>query len=174
MSILTDYKHGFDAKPNQLRLTLLKAPIWPDPGCDRGLQIFSYAIYPHAHSWQQTKTVQAARNFNLPVRAVLPQISLPERSPWSPGSPNAISWLDLGDNSFVLTALKQAEDSGHHYILRGYESAGVYGDLLVGGNLPVDMIVPVDLLEQAQSAEWEALGAWQVKSLEIAYCQAKL
>jgi alpha-mannosidase len=174
VSILTDYKHGFDAKSNQLRLTLLKAPIWPDPGCDRGLQTFSYAIYPHAHSWQQAKTVQAARNFNLPIRAVLPELSLPEHSPGSPDSPNAISWLDLGDTSFVLTALKQAEDSDHQYILRGYESVGVHSNLIVGGNLPVEVIVSVDLLEQAQSAERQALAPWQVKSLEIAYRQAKL
>lgn len=31
VSILTDYKHGFDATPNQLRLTLLKAPSGPTP-----------------------------------------------------------------------------------------------------------------------------------------------
>ncbi|MBW4485915.1 MAG: alpha-mannosidase [Tildeniella torsiva UHER 1998/13D] len=168
VSILTDYKHGFDATPSQLRLTLLKAPVWPDPGCDRGLQTFSYAIYPHIQSWQQAKTVQAARNFNLPIRAVLPKMSLSEHSPISSDSPTAKSWLDFGDTSFVLAALKQAEDSDHQYILRGYESAGIQSDLAIGGSLPVEVIVSVNLLEQARSAEWESLAPWQVRSLELA------
>ncbi|MEO0542152.1 MAG: glycoside hydrolase family 38 C-terminal domain-containing protein, partial [Cyanobacteria bacterium P01_A01_bin.105] len=53
LSVLTDGKHGFDAKPNQLRLTLLKAPLWPDPSADRGQHRFTYALYPHSGSWQQ-------------------------------------------------------------------------------------------------------------------------
>ncbi|MBE9139970.1 alpha-mannosidase, partial [Nodosilinea sp. LEGE 07088] len=173
VSILTDYKHGFDATPNQLRLTLLKAPLWPDPGCDRGLQSFSYAIYPHGQGWQQAKTVQAARNFNLPIRAVLSKMFLSEHSPGLPDSPTAISWLDLGDTSFVLAALKQSEDSDHQYILRGYESVGIQGDLTIGGHLPMEVIVSVNLLEQVQSAEWEALTPWQIKGLKIACRQAK-
>ncbi|PSN10581.1 alpha-mannosidase, partial [filamentous cyanobacterium CCT1] len=163
VSILTDYKHGFDATPNQPRLTLLKAPIWPDPGCDRGLQTFSYAIYPHAQGWQQAKTVQTARSFSLPIQAC-PAISTDTPS----SGPTSASWLDLGNNSLVLAALKQSEDREDQYILRAYESTGTSSPLTLGGTLPVDTLGPVDLLEQPQDTTPPAMVApWQVISLAL-------
>ncbi|WP_035986735.1 alpha-mannosidase [Leptolyngbya sp. KIOST-1] len=163
VSLLTDYKHGFDATPSQLRLTLLKAPVWPDPGCDRGLQTFSYAIYPHAQGWPQAKTVQAARSFNIPIQACL------AGSTATPSSgPTAASWLNLGDSSLVLAALKQSEDRDDRYILRLYESNGTSASLSLGGILPVHMLGPVDLLEQHQDNPLPAMVTpWQVVSLAL-------
>ncbi|MBE9158640.1 alpha-mannosidase [Nodosilinea sp. LEGE 06152] len=164
VSILTDYKHGFDATPNQLRLTLLKAPIWPDPGCDRGLQTFGYAIYPHAQGWQQAKTVQVARRFNLPIQACL---DCPTAS--STTSPTSASWLNFDDASLVLSAFKQAEDRADQYILRAYESTGTSSPLTLGGTLPVDILSSVDLLEQPKGTTPPAIAApWQVISLALA------
>ncbi|MGB5974404.1 MAG: glycoside hydrolase family 38 C-terminal domain-containing protein, partial [Nodosilinea sp.] len=159
-SLLTDYKHGFDVAPNQLRLTLLKAPIWPDPGCDRGLQRFSYGLYPHAHGWQQAKTVQKAQNFSLPLRSCLSTAIAP------PQGPASASFLDLGDTTLVLSAFKRSEDQEHQYVLRGYESTGVSSPLTLGGTLPVRSIGRVNLLEQPQAADVpETINPWQVVSL---------
>ncbi len=147
VSILTDYKHGFDATPNQLRLTLLKAPLWPDPGADRGRQTFTYAIYPHAQGWQAAKTVQMARNFNLPLQPW----RLSAHPPQPLGSPafESVSWLDLGNSSLVLSAFKLAEDCDHQFILRAYESAGDAPTLQVNSPLPLAMVNTVNLLEHA-------------------------
>ena len=171
MSLLTDYKHGFDATPNQLRLTLLKAPLWPDPGSDRGLQSFCYGIYPHAQGWQQAHTVQAARNFNLPIQAcpVSPAAGSPSSSE---SEPAAASFLDLGETTLVMSAFKQAEDGENQYILRGYESTGASASLTVGGTLPVTITGLTDMLEQPQPEARLDSGAvvlrpWQIVSLAI-------
>ncbi|HEY9661205.1 MAG TPA: glycoside hydrolase family 38 C-terminal domain-containing protein, partial [Allocoleopsis sp.] len=59
VSLLSDYKHGYDAQPNQLRLTLLRSSVWPDPGADRGKRhTFTYALYPHQGNWQAAQTVR--------------------------------------------------------------------------------------------------------------------
>ncbi|NET47843.1 MAG: alpha-mannosidase, partial [Merismopedia sp. SIO2A8] len=50
VSILSDYKHGYSATSSELRLTLLRGPIWPDPNADQGHHRFCYGIYPHAGS----------------------------------------------------------------------------------------------------------------------------
>ena len=171
VSLLTDYKHGFDATPNQLRLTLLKAPLWPDPGSDRGLQSFCYGIYPHAQGWQQAHTVQAARNFNLPIQAcpVSPAAGSPSSSE---SEPAAASFLDLGETTLVMSAFKQAEDGENQYILRGYESTGASASLTVGGTLPVTITGLTDMLEQPQPEARLDSGAvvlrpWQIVSLAI-------
>ncbi|PZV06652.1 MAG: alpha-mannosidase, partial [Leptolyngbya sp.] len=163
VSILTDYKHGFDARPNQLRLTLLKAPVWPDPGCDRGLQTFSYAIYPHAHSWQQAKTVRAARNFNLPIRPCLMSFSASSES-----NQSSASFLNLGDTGFVLSAFKQAEGSAEQYILRGYESTGLKTSLKLQGSMPMEVTEQVNLLEAPCGTQgWHEVDPWQIVSLAV-------
>ncbi|WOD41642.1 alpha-mannosidase [Nodosilinea sp. E11] len=163
VSILTDYKHGFDATPTQLRLTLLKAPIWPDPGCDRGLQTFSYAIYPHTQGWQQAKTVAAARNFNLPLLSWVIQ-----PPPGAKNSLPAASFLDLGETTWVLSAFKQAESSDQHYILRGYESSGTETSLTLQGAMPMTVMGAVNLLEQpGEAQEWSTVAPWQIVSLAL-------
>ncbi|MBD2426930.1 alpha-mannosidase [Phormidium sp. FACHB-1136] len=191
VSILTDYKHGFDATPNQLRLTLLKASLWPDPTADRGWQTFTYAIYPHVGSWQEAKTVQQARNLNLPVRPWVQGGDLSTVEPsdrrCSEGQSLADtgSFLAFGETTWVLSAFKLAEDSDP-FILRGYESAGVAGTLGLGGQLGLTASAMVTLLEQPMptsgsgenAAEPEpgqiAISPWQVVSQEIRLKDVKL
>ena len=36
VALLNDCKYGYDVRGNVLRLSLLRAPTWPDPECDRG------------------------------------------------------------------------------------------------------------------------------------------
>ncbi|MBC6479446.1 MAG: hypothetical protein GDA56_18395 [Hormoscilla sp. GM7CHS1pb] len=50
--MLNDCKYGYDALRDCLRLTLLQGGTWPDPEADRGSREFTYALYPHAGSWQ--------------------------------------------------------------------------------------------------------------------------
>jgi alpha-mannosidase len=173
VSILTDYKHGFDATPNQLRLTLLKAPLWPDLGADRGVQTFTYAIYPHAGGWQAAKTVQMARNLNLPIQPCL--------LPPNPASQTSVqatataSYLDLGNTTLVLSAFKLAEDRENTFILRGYESTGESGTMAFNSSLPIRIAELVDGLERSTLKLPDSQGLstnlpitpWQVISLAI-------
>lgn len=188
VSILTDYKHGFDATPNQLRLTLLKAPLWPDPTADRGRQRFTYAIYPHAGSWQTAKTVQQARNLNIPVQPYVqqpdrplpnPNWKTPDNSPTNPrgevSSPTDTgSFLNFGETTWVLSAFKLAEDSNQQFVLRGYESGGEAGHLCISDSLGLSTRAAVNLLEQATHEGNHSIAAgteklkiapWQVTSL---------
>ncbi len=52
-SLLNDSKYGYDAKDNVLRLSLLRAPEWPDPNADQGHHEFTYSLYPHAGTWRE-------------------------------------------------------------------------------------------------------------------------
>ena len=56
VTILNDCKDGWDYKAGPgggvLRLSLLKAPIYPDSTADRGRHHFRLAVYPHAGDWR--------------------------------------------------------------------------------------------------------------------------
>jgi alpha-mannosidase len=167
LSLLTDCKHGFDSTPRQLRLTLLKSPLWPDPQADRGFQQFTYALYPHRGSWQQAATVQWARNLSMPLGWRSPQVTP------TAGAPDRHSFLDLGDNSLVLAALKRSQDHPQRFILRLYESAG--DRCFCHPSLPSGWRCtgPVDLLETGleqvtgPAPDQVVVDPWQVLSLAL-------
>ncbi len=116
VSILNDSKYGYDALGNTLRLTLLRSPTWPDPDADRGIQHFSYAIYPHAGTWRQADTVRRGYEFNDPLTAT--QVFAHNGT-----LPPTHSFAALDEKNVVLTAVKKAEDADA-LIFRMYESTG--------------------------------------------------
>lgn len=160
LSVLTDYKHGVDVKPNQLRLTLLKAPLWPDPQADRGRHHFTYALYPHGGDWRAGRTPQQAIALTTPLRPVVGAAA---------GSPKAAtlvfqgSLIDLDGDGVHLAAVKLAEDSTD-YILRFWE---LYGN---GAPLNLKPLNPesVDLLERAIAQPFpHRLAPWQVATVKV-------
>jgi alpha-mannosidase len=112
LSILNDCKYGYDAKPSQLRLTLLRSPTWPDPNSDRGSHEFTYQLVPHQGDWKEADIIQQAHFLNNPVQ-VYPSIS----------TAVSRSFLSTASNKTILSAFKKAED-GKSWIIRLYESLG--------------------------------------------------
>ncbi len=152
LSILTDGKHGFDARPNQLRLTLLKAPLWPDPEADRGVHRFTYALFPHAGSWQQAKTVEYARALNVPLRVCEGEGARNlETSAQKKGQSGAESGGSRGSflkvKNAVLAALKPAED-GDGVILRCYDATGEGISPEFESSLGLELGAELDVLER--------------------------
>ena len=125
VSLLNDCKYGYDSKPNQLNLTLLRGASWPDPEADKGHHKFTYAIYPHAGNWQAAQTVRHGYQLNTPFQV----IQLPATSNSKPGTlPEAGSFLQLPANNLVITAFKQSEGNPQQWILRCYESHGLVAE----------------------------------------------
>ncbi len=71
LSLLNQTKYGYDAVGNVLRLTLLRAPTWPDPEADQGHHHFHYALYPHAGTWKDALTVRHGWEYDYPLTAVV-------------------------------------------------------------------------------------------------------
>ncbi len=116
LSVLNRDKYGYDAQGNVLRLTLLRAPTWPDPDADQGHHQFHYALYPHAGTWKDALTVRHGWEYDYPLRAVVTTAH--------PGSlPPEHSFASVSPENVVLTAVKKAEDA-NGLIFRVYEWAG--------------------------------------------------
>ena len=104
LSILNDSKYAYDAVGNTLRLTLLRAPTWPDPVADQGPQHFTYAIYPHAGSWKQAQTVRRGYELNDPLTAQ-------QVFPHTGTLPAEHSFAAIDNPNVTLTAIKKSEDA---------------------------------------------------------------
>jgi alpha-mannosidase len=122
-SLINESKYGYDAAGHTLRISLLRSPTDPDPNADRGHHHFSYALYPHAGDWKQALTVRRGYEYNYKLQAL--QIGTHAGS-----LPSRHSFVTLGAQNVVLTALKKAED-GDALIFRFYEWAGKEGEVRV-------------------------------------------
>ena len=175
LSILTDYKHGFDAQPDQLRLTLLKAPLWPDPQADRGWHRFTYALYPHGGDWRKAQTPHQAIAFNSQFSIVVGEKvgdpaaiagnAVDELDANAPAIASQGTFLDMDTAGMHLAALKLAEDADDQYILRLWELYG-RSATLTAASLTFER---TDLLEAplADVQNPHHLDPWQIATLKV-------
>ena len=164
VSLLNDCKYGCDARCDRLRLSLLRGSTWPDPQADLGRHEFTYALYPHARSWQQAETVRLGYAIDVP-----PQVCLLSADfvPQHPDLPARVSFLDLGDRNLILTALKRSEKDSEKWIARCYECHGEKAILNLNSDIGLQAGAFVDLLEDLEpnSATTEGtISSWTIAS----------
>ncbi|NJO27604.1 MAG: alpha-mannosidase [Richelia sp. SL_2_1] len=170
VSLLNDCKYGYDAQPNQLRLSLLRSPEWPNPQADKGHHEFSYGLYPHAGSWEKAQTVKRGYEFNQPLKVVLCEKKLNSQA--STASPNKTlkdkaSFIDISAQNLVLMAFKQTEDNPQQWILRCYESHGETAEFQLTSDIGLTVTESVDLLERPLPTSEFAIEPWKIASFKV-------
>ncbi|MBD1910374.1 MULTISPECIES: alpha-mannosidase [unclassified Leptolyngbya] len=179
VSLLTGYKHGVDVKPGQMRLSLLRSPLFPNPIADRGHHQFTYAIAPHSGSWQTAQIVQRAYELNQPMVAFVEK----NTPAVSPTLPSIHTLLKLPGENLILSALKLSEEHSNRWILRCYECLGEVGAGLeaqwaiptgtadVSNPQPLTL-EPITLLETSDETpdtqSTISLRPWQVQTFQFA------
>jgi len=154
VSLLNNCKYGYDAQPNQLRLTLLRAATWPDPESDRGIHNFTYAIYPHKSSWQTAKTVQKGYELNTPLKAITWEIDR-QASQINHSLSSNSQLLKLSSENLILMALKMTENS--ELSMRCYEAIGKSCKLNIESDLNLRLTNLVDCLENTVHHKTKAM-----------------
>ncbi|EAZ92603.1 alpha-mannosidase [Crocosphaera chwakensis] len=162
VSLLNDCKYGYDSQSDRLRLTLLKSPRWPDPTCDIGYHEFTYAIYPHQGSWQEAKTVQKARELNIPLQAIIPNNKINNQGILPP----IFSGLNVKSDNLIVSAFKPAEAVNNNYILRCYECEGKSANLEIASDLNLRLGPAVNLLEEKTNDD-NQIQPWKIMTFEI-------
>lgn len=171
-SLLNDSKYGYDAVGNLLRLSLLRSPTYPDPNADQGTQRFTYALYPHAGSWQQAMTMRKGYEFNYGLTAM-------QTTGHVGALKTAQSFVSVDGGNVVLTAMKKAEQS-NDLILRLFEWQGKAATVrITAPGKPVSA-------EEVGMMEQEGLGAlplsggkisldikpYQIRTIRVHYADA--
>jgi alpha-mannosidase len=174
VSILNDSKYGYDALGNTLRLTLLRSPTWPDPDADRGLQHFTYEIYPHTGPWQSAETVHRGYELNTPLTAQ-------QVFPHTGSLPPMHSFASIDEPNIILSAMKKAEDA-HALIVRMYDSNGKGAEAhlhvppgalyAVETNLMETPIPNAPHLAVTGDTITLPIHPWEIRTLEIVYPEA--
>jgi alpha-mannosidase len=139
VALLNDCKYGHDIQGNVMRLSLLRAPVSPDPVADRGSHRFTYSLFPHAGDFQSAGVLEQAYALNVPLilRAEKPH----------PGPlPARHSFFQVDSPGAIIEAVKVSEE-GDAIIVRLYEAHGGRGQVTLTTTLPVKRAAFADLLE---------------------------
>ena len=155
IALLNDGKYGHDVLGNDLGISLLRSPVFPDLLADEGYQSFTYALLPHPGDWLTGGVLAEAEDLNQPLSAMTAPVAQDRQ--WQ-----AIS----GTGPLAMSGLKPAED-GTGLILRLYEPAG--------GRATPDLTLPqgwsvageVNLLEEPQPTAAPTFTPFQIRSLHL-------
>ncbi|MFI2076557.1 alpha-mannosidase [Streptomyces triculaminicus] len=146
VALVNDSTYGYDVSrtvregehagtTTTLRLSLLRAPRFPDPRTDQGTHRFRYALVPGA---TVADAVQEGYRVNLPERRV-------------PGSSGVEPLVAVGNEAVVVSAVKLADDGGGDVVVRLYESLGGRAVTRLTAAFPVAEASVCDLLERPVS-----------------------
>jgi alpha-mannosidase len=164
VSLLNDCKYGYDAQPDQLRLTLLRAATWPDPKSDRGIHHFSYGIYPHQCGWQEAHTVRKGYEFNTALQAiVLDPSRVRQRNPRQLSPRKEL--LNLGADNLVLMALQLSERQD--LSLRCYEALGIEAQIEVRSDLNIELGTVIDCLGEKQAEPARIIKPHKIMTYQV-------
>lgn len=122
-AVLNDCKYGVSVNDGVIGLSLLRAPVYPDPEADQGHHQFVYAYRPWNGPLETSGVQEAADALNDPLIAV-------------PGVCEPLRILEVDCPSVVVESVKLAEDGSGDMILRLFESMGGSRKTLCRSRLP--------------------------------------
>jgi alpha-mannosidase len=176
VAILNNGRHGYDAKDDLIRLSVIRGPIAPDPRADEGSHTFGYSIYPHRGGWREGKVQIQALSFNSPLIALQEPSHASPQEQWagkSGGLPEVHSFIKTESDHVVLYAMKQTEGFyDADPVLRFFETEGREGDVSVQFPIAV-RAVETNLLEETIASVGEGnvihfhMKPWEIKTLRL-------
>ncbi|WP_030839932.1 alpha-mannosidase [Streptomyces sp. NRRL F-4474] len=141
VALLNDSTYGHDVtrdvradggQTTTVRLSLLRAPRYPDPETDQGAHSLRFSLAPGAGIGD---AVREGHALNLPERTVH-------------GAGPVAPLLAVDEDAVVVEAVKLAEDRGGDVIVRLYESRGGRATATLTAGFPIAEAVESDLLER--------------------------
>lgn len=142
LSVINDCKYGYDINADVIRITLMRAPVLPDPTADMGISEFRYGVYAHENSWNGSDTVKEAFAENVPMSAYFVENGN--------GKSSEFSYITLSDDKIMIDAVKKARD-GNGIIIRMYETNSHSAEVNI--NLPFNSFkaYECDMMEENNS-----------------------
>ena len=154
VSLMNDCKYGYSARGHVLGMSLIKCGIYPDYAADQGSHDFTYALYPHKGSWQESGVQKSAWRLNNPLWTVAGAVD----------TENAFCKADTGH--VAIDCVKKAEDS-EDLIVRFHEYEGMRGPVTLHFAFPVASWQETDLMENPEGEEHNGELKVTVRPYEI-------
>ncbi|MFM7069129.1 MAG: alpha-mannosidase, partial [Actinomycetes bacterium] len=157
VSVLNDCKYGYDAQRTRsthpdgstqpsttIRLSLLKAAIWPDPQQDQGAHEFTYALLVGDGRLDDGVVVAEGYRLNQPPRLV----QVPTLDPAPDGAEISGPIVSCDTPTVIVEAVKPADDGSGDIVVRCYEATGGRSSATLVVGVPVSEMQRTDARER--------------------------
>ncbi|MEA2292335.1 MAG: alpha-mannosidase, partial [Solirubrobacteraceae bacterium] len=136
VAVANDSTYGHDIRragsTTTVRLSLLRAPLFPDPDADQGEHRFTVSLRAGSSIGD---AVAEGYRLNLPLREVR-------------GGAGVTPLVTVDDPAVVVESVKLAEDRGGDVVVRLYEALGTRATARVTADFPHTAVMETDLLER--------------------------
>ena len=149
LALLNDGKYGQIVDGSTIDLGLLRSPVFPDPGADRGRNEFTYALVVHDGGFPNTTVFSEADRLN--------------RAPFQwqgKRAPAARLPITLESEHITVEALKRAED-GNGWIVRLCNRSGRAAIAALRAEIPL-RLTPCNGLEDAIGSGASPQSGWEI------------
>ncbi|MBB5069655.1 alpha-mannosidase [Saccharopolyspora gloriosae] len=159
-ALVNDSTYGHDvtrdtrpdgATTTTVRLSLLRAPRFPDPDTDHGRHHLRYALVVGADIGD---AVREGYRINLPPREI-------------PGSAHITPLVTLDSDAVIIESVKLAEDRSGDVIVRLYESRGGRATTTLTPHFDTTAATRTDLLERPTGETWHEPRPLRLRPFEI-------
>jgi len=139
VSILNDCKYGYNIEENVMKISLLKAATYPYKEADRGINTFTYSLFPHTEDFRKGKTVQEGYALNIPLEIC------------KIGANNGtlcdnFSLMKSNKENVIIETVKKAEDD-NSVIVRLYETYNQKSKATITAGFDFKEVYVCDLME---------------------------
>jgi alpha-mannosidase len=141
VALLNDCKYGVSVEGSEIRLSLLKSGVHPDPRGDEGRHLMTYSLLPHAGTFSVPAVVRPAYELNIAPVAIHA----------SADATDLASLLTVDAPNVIVEAVKWAEE-GNAFVVRLYEAGSASTRATVTPNTPVKAATVTNLLEEVQAS----------------------
>jgi alpha-mannosidase len=168
-ALMNDCKYAYECIDNEMRLTLLKSAIGPDPKADKGTHTFIYSFLPHIGGLSQAEVCLRAHELNVPY-----SVYTGTSQSMVSGLPAKMQLLKVSGGQVFLQAMKKSEKD-NSLVLRFSELAGMRSQIRL--TLPrkpkkvceTNMIErDIQILESSDSIKLE-FRPFEIKSIRLIF-----
>ncbi len=151
-AVLNDGKYGVNVVDNEIRLTLLRSPMMPDMGADRGIQEMTFSFYPFSGAFQESGVLREAVELN--------------EEPIPAGESLGGPILVPNRENIIVETIKPADTVENALLVRAYEAMGRATGVRFTLGEKIKTIVETDMLEENPKAMGDTVSfrAFEVKT----------
>ncbi|MEZ5239371.1 MAG: glycoside hydrolase family 38 C-terminal domain-containing protein [Microthrixaceae bacterium] len=145
VAVLNDGRYGHSLQGGGIRVSLLRAPSYPDPSADRGHHSVTLALLPHGPD--RCDVLREAEALNQPLR-FRPRAAAADGAAQGPTEGPVVG---VGDERVGVSAVKLADDGSGDLIVRVWESVGDHVTTELTSSTPIGSVRRCNLLEESEA-----------------------
>ena len=166
VALMNNCKYGYRVLDNTLDLNLLRSTEYPGKDADRGKHEFTYSLYPHTGSHNNSDIIKEAYDLNIPLQ-------VRKLKSTNGNLPTTNSFFSLDTDHVMINTIKISEDE-KGIVIRLHETHGKNTNTILSCSLKINSVFETNMLEENQNilqinnnTLFLNFTPWEIKTIKL-------